>query len=249
MIQEGDAVYIAGPMQSVGPPDYNHFTFHSVATDLRALWPNLTVYNPADNFGGLKDVDEAACMTLSLRQMTESNVIVFLPGWEASKGATMEARAALAMGMRCYQATFGAPWSYIELSADEVTAGIAAYESSVRRNGSLRTFATGATRDTDDGKYDYEGFLSPAVLEAYAAYMHKHRVQPDGSLRASDNWQKGVPLTSYMQSMWRHFMDVWFWHRGRPRDAGRLEAVMALLFNVQGYAFELLRDDNTEESE
>ena len=32
----------------------------------------------------------------------------------------------------------------------------------------MRTFATGATRDTEVEKLDYEGFLSPVVLKAYA---------------------------------------------------------------------------------
>ena len=40
----------------------------------------------------------------------------------------------------------------------------------------IRTFETGATRDTELGKLDYEGFLSPTVLKAYAEYLNKHRV-------------------------------------------------------------------------
>jgi len=35
----------------------------------------------------------------------------------------------------------------------------------------VRTFDTGATRDTEDGKLDYEGFLSGRVLKRYAEYM------------------------------------------------------------------------------
>lgn len=106
-----------------------------------------------------------------------------------------------------------------------------------------RNFEGGAYRDTEDGKLDYEGFLSPAVLQAFAGYMHKHRVQSDGQIRDSDNWQKGMPLDVYMKSMFRHFMDVWTLHRyEEPVDPDvHLEALMALLFNVQGYAFELLR--------
>ena len=102
----------------------------------------------------------------------------------------------------------------------------------------IRIFDTGATRDTDTNKYDYEGFLSPAVLERYAAYMHYHRRQSDGTLRASDNWQKGIPQDVYMKSMWRHFMDVWRSHReGRASE----EALCALLFNVMGLLHEVLR--------
>ena len=60
----------------------------------------------------------------------------------------------------------------------------------------MRNFDTGATRDVDTNKLDFEGFLSPVVLERYAEYMHKNRVQADGNLRDSDNWQKGIPKKS-----------------------------------------------------
>ena len=103
----------------------------------------------------------------------------------------------------------------------------------------MREFATGATRDTDTGKYDYEGFLSPLVLERYAAYMHKHRLQADGKLRDSDNWQKGIPKNAYMKSGWRHWMDIWKGHRkGRPD----LKACAAMMFNVMGYMDQILKE-------
>lgn len=105
----------------------------------------------------------------------------------------------------------------------------------------MRTFPTGATRDSDDGKLDYEGFLSPLVLERYAEYMHAHRVQADGTLRDSDNWQKGIPKDAYMKSLWRHFMDVWKMHRGVGDPAHLQDALCAVLFNAMGYLHEELR--------
>ena len=119
----------------------------------------------------------------------------------------------------------------------------------------MRAFNSGATRDSEEGKYDYEGFLSPIVLERYGKYMHKHRQQSDGSLRASDNWQFGIPKEVYMKSMWRHFLDVWFIHRGYKRfDKQRneeitiQEALCALLFNVMGLLFEDLKEVDKLES-
>jgi hypothetical protein len=104
----------------------------------------------------------------------------------------------------------------------------------------MRTFETGATRDSDDTKPDYEGFLSPLVIEAYGRYMTAHRVQADGALRASDNWQQGIPKDAYMKSMLRHCIEVWGLHRGMY--AGDLhESLCALLFNVMGYLHEELR--------
>lgn len=105
-----------------------------------------------------------------------------------------------------------------------------------------RTFDTGATRDTDEGKLDYEGFVSPLVLERFAQYMNKHRTQPDGSLRDSDNWQKGIPLIEYMKSLWRHFMDLFKEHRGYTSREGIEDALCAILFNTQGYLHEILKE-------
>jgi hypothetical protein len=112
----------------------------------------------------------------------------------------------------------------------------------------IRTFDTGATRNTDDTKLDFEGFVSPAVLRAFARYMHGHRQQADGSVRSADNWQKGIPLDVYMKSLLRHVMDVWSLHRGEPvtspetgQPVDEIEALMACMFNVQGMAFEILR--------
>lgn len=106
----------------------------------------------------------------------------------------------------------------------------------------MREFDSGATRDTDVEKLDFEGFLSPLVLERFAEYMNEHRVQSDGQLRESDNWQKGMPLSVYMKSMWRHFFDVWKMHRYDEGDAPLEEALCALLFNVQGYLHEKLKN-------
>lgn len=105
----------------------------------------------------------------------------------------------------------------------------------------MREFETGATRNSDTGKLDYEGFLSPVVLEAYAEYMNRHRTQEDGKLRDSDNWQKGFPQEVYMKSLWRHFMDVWKEHRGIETEAGLEAALCAVIFNAMGMLYELIK--------
>lgn len=75
--------------------------------------------------------------------------------------------------------------------------------------------------------------------------MHEHRVQKDGTLRASDNWQKGIDLDVYVKSAWRHFFDLWKIHRGlkavSPEDGHEIDAIeacCALMFNIQGFAHE-----------
>jgi len=112
----------------------------------------------------------------------------------------------------------------------------------------MRKFNTGATRDDDKNKLDFEGFLSPIVLQRYAEYLNKHRVQADSKLRDSDNWQKGIPKDVYMKSGFRHFIDWWKEHRGHLSKDGVEDALCAVLFNTMGYLFELLKEKNVKES-
>jgi hypothetical protein len=110
----------------------------------------------------------------------------------------------------------------------------------------MRTFETGATRNVDLDKLDYEGFLSPLALERYAQYLHKHRFQADGKVRDSDNWQKGIPYNVYMKSLWRHFMDLWKLHRGFRAEEDIETALCAIMFNAQGYLHEYLKNRITQ---
>jgi tRNA isopentenyl-2-thiomethyl-A-37 hydroxylase MiaE len=128
-------------------------------------------------------------------------------------------------------------------------------------NGTLRTFASGATRDTATNKIDPEGFLDPLVVAAFSEYMDRHRVQTDGTLRDSDNWKKGFTPAAILKSMWRHFLDLWLLHRGyAPRSADHLtlfsakgmeavkqEILCALWFNVQAYLREVILQRDLKE--
>jgi dATP/dGTP diphosphohydrolase len=114
-----------------------------------------------------------------------------------------------------------------------------------------RVFGTGATRDGDDRKLDYEGFLSPLALRRFAEFMHSKRtsnVPPGETLRSSDNWQKGIPKSAYMKSAFRHLMEWWQIYDGyEARDEkGNVldveEVLTALMFNVMGYLHEHLKE-------
>lgn len=112
----------------------------------------------------------------------------------------------------------------------------------LKNKGKIRSFDTGATRDSDEGKIDFEGFYSPTVVNRFGEYMTKHRKQSDGSLRSSDNWQKGMPKDQYMKSGFRHFHDWWSQHRGLEGKDELEESICALIFNAQGYLHELLKE-------
>jgi hypothetical protein len=108
----------------------------------------------------------------------------------------------------------------------------------------MRTFSSGATRDTDAGKLDFD-CLSPLVLERYADYCLQHSGTLQG-IRPVDNWQKGMPRSAYAKSLTRHFMQFWKLHRGfktkdeKGRPVTIEDALCAVIFNAQGYLFEKL---------
>lgn len=119
-------------------------------------------------------------------------------------------------------------------------------DSLAKEGGIIRLFDTGANRDTDHGKLDFEGFFSPLVLECYAEYMHKNRHINDGSIRDSDNWQKGMPFSVYIKSGFRHFFDWWKEHRGHRSRDGMIVALCGLMFNTMGYLHEYLKGKRYE---
>jgi hypothetical protein len=109
-------------------------------------------------------------------------------------------------------------------------------------DGVLRSFGTGATRDTEEGKLDPEGFTHPMVMKQYYKYMNMNRLQSDGKLRDSDNWQKGIPKEAYMSSIKRHCDDLWLEHRGFPSGSGIISALCGVIFNAMGYLHEHLKE-------
>jgi hypothetical protein len=110
----------------------------------------------------------------------------------------------------------------------------------------VRTFETGATRDADVGKFNFEGFESAIVRQRYAEYMHKHRTQPDGTIRDADNWQSGFPEASCAESLMRHVQDVALEVDGYPSRDGIEDALCAVIFNAKAYLLLVLRERKYE---
>lgn len=91
------ATYIAGPMS--GYPDFNHPAFHAKAAELRAAGED--VINPADFDAEIgPDQPWDAYLRRDLVLLAEKcDKIVLLPGWEKSKGATLERLVGAKLGM------------------------------------------------------------------------------------------------------------------------------------------------------
>lgn len=78
-------VYIAGPM--TGLPELNFPAFHAAAAELRAK--GYDIINPAEvnPDPNAKWVD---CMRADIRELMTCTGIYMLPGWRASRGASLE---------------------------------------------------------------------------------------------------------------------------------------------------------------
>ena len=108
----------------------------------------------------------------------------------------------------------------------------------------LRVFPTGATRSPLGDKLQYEGYTNPLVEKEFAKYMKRHQTDSSGNQREADNWQKGIPKDSIIDSATRHFMDWRLHHRGYSEHAEEslIEALCALRFGVDAYLLQVLTD-------
>lgn len=117
----------------------------------------------------------------------------------------------------------------------------------------MRKFEGGATRDSDDFKFDYEGFTHPLVEHSFAAYMHAHRKQADGAMRDSDNWQQGFGEPEEnalicLKSLKRHVQDLHLMLRGvsvvdeRGEPITMEDCYNSIRFNAQAGLYGFIRD-------
>lgn len=109
--------YISGGMR--GKPNYNREMFNAVEAALRKhVNENDVVLNPSRNFGGRVDLPVGDYMKLDLQQVLEADVIVQLPDWQTSEGASREAQLGVWAG-KDFMATVsmddGAYWDFCKL--------------------------------------------------------------------------------------------------------------------------------------
>lgn len=101
-------IYIAGPMTGIELRNFP--AFHAAAAALRAQGHD--VVNPAEINGGADEVTTCAamtpeqlqahwraCMRNDITQLVTCDGILMLPGWQKSKGATLEHHIAVSLGL------------------------------------------------------------------------------------------------------------------------------------------------------
>ena len=82
-------IYISGPM--TGLPEFNFPAFHAAAAQLRSL--GYQVINPAE-FGEGEGKTWHDYMRKDIKALMDCTHVATLPGWENSKGASLEVHLA-----------------------------------------------------------------------------------------------------------------------------------------------------------
>lgn len=82
--------YISGPM--TGLPDFNFPAFNEAAIVLQK--EGYSVFNPAENDGGDTSHPWEYYMRKDIQAVCDADIVFVLPGWRASKGASLEVMVA-----------------------------------------------------------------------------------------------------------------------------------------------------------
>ncbi|MDR6152156.1 hypothetical protein QF021_000245 [Acidovorax delafieldii] len=110
-------VYVAGPMS--GMPGHNFPAFNAAADALRAQ--GWHVENPAEH-GEVAGATWADYMHCDVAMLASCSAIHLLPGWSKSRGATLEAYIAAALGMQFQYAEGAEP--ALPTAVHEAVAGV-----------------------------------------------------------------------------------------------------------------------------
>lgn len=92
-------LYLAGPMS--GHADHNFPLFNRIARLLREQ--GHYVFNPAENKDGGVRRPRSYYMRLDIPALMDCDGVVVLPGWEQSRGASLEVWIAIDLDLPIYQ--------------------------------------------------------------------------------------------------------------------------------------------------
>ncbi len=88
-------IYIAGPMS--GRPEFNYPAFFRAAEALAAV--GHEPINPARNEGREDCKTWLDYMRAALRDIADADAVALLPGWDESRGATIERNLAVSLDL------------------------------------------------------------------------------------------------------------------------------------------------------
>lgn len=96
-----------------------------------------------------------------------------------------------------------------------------------------RQFESGAIRDMEEGKEDYIETISWLALKRYAQYMTSKKGK-----YGTGNFKKGIPISSYEQSLVRHLQKYLANKYENGDDEPLEDHLSAIVFNAFGIIYE-----------
>lgn len=188
-------IYLSGPM--TGYENFNQGAFNTAADALRSQ--GYTVHNPAENDGGSHDKGWVYYMHLDIHNVINSDILVMLPGWEDSKGATIEVANAVWLDKPIYRIEEflrkGTASSQIEPIVGDFPA-------------KMQPKASGGKKyDQDKIRLD---LIPVSIFTALGAVLSF------GAKKYADrNWEQGFKWSRVYGAMLRHLVA---WYGGEDRD-------------------------------
>ena len=89
-------LYVSGAI--TGMPDLNRVLFSNATEKLREM--GFDVVNPHEICAGISADEWSKCMQICIIALVACSVMILLPGWQESRGATLEYTIATALGIR-----------------------------------------------------------------------------------------------------------------------------------------------------
>lgn len=188
-------VYLSGPM--TGLPEFNVPAFMAAALRLRT--EGHEVFNPAESFGGRLDLPRDEYFRKDFEELVRvannGGYVVVLPGWEKSRGATLEVLAAAEMGIRVMTLD-GEP-----VAAPQHQVCQATQERMVSGEVRITDPRTGGQKGQKPAQFSYIPF--DALAEVSKVYQYGAKKY------ARDNWKKGYNWSLNFDAMMRHMWAFW----------------------------------------
>ena len=97
----------------------------------------------------------------------------------------------------------------------------------------------------NEHKVRYNKIFHPAVMQVFGDYMTRCSLQDDGTRRSFDNWQRGIPISAYADSLESHTHQIQLFANGcvDMMEEELEDAACAAIFNAMGILHEFLVDE------
>ena len=93
----------------------------------------------------------------------------------------------------------------------------------VKDSGKRQKFSTGSRRDTRDGKGRYD------LLPPHAIFLVARQLEEGAKKYGERNWEKGQPLSRFMDSALRHLLKHLEGHKDERHDVAAAWNILAMI--------------------